>query len=201
MENFDQYMLAASINQKLEDYWTIIDDATTIASILDPRNKISLFELGEQMTKAINALQNQFSLYSTQRLQSQIFPQNSTSPRNYFHQLKKRRLGIQATQTSTSSNSEFAEIERYLALPQDENVDPLLWWRAHSNEFPILSLIARDHLAIQATSVACEQAFSVAGNTISKTRNRLHSETARASLCTKSWIDNKIGEQIGGNSS
>jgi len=88
-----------------------------------------------------------------------------------------------------------------LALSQDENVDPLLWWQAHSNEFPILSLIARDHLAIQATSVACEQAFSVAGNTISKTRNRLHSKTVRASLCTKSWIDNKIGEQIGGNSS
>jgi len=35
-------MLAASINQKLEDYWTIIDDATTIASILDPEIK-SLF--------------------------------------------------------------------------------------------------------------------------------------------------------------
>jgi len=42
IENFDQYMLAASINQKLEDYWTIIDDATTIASILDPEIK-SLF--------------------------------------------------------------------------------------------------------------------------------------------------------------
>ena len=88
-----------------------------------------------------------------------------------------------------------------MALPQDENVNPLLWWRAHSNEFPILLLIARDHLAIQATSVTCEQAFSVVGNTISKTQNRLHLEIARASLCIKSWIDNKIGEQIGGNSS
>jgi hypothetical protein len=36
MANFDQYMLAASINQKLGDYWTIIDDAITIAFILDP---------------------------------------------------------------------------------------------------------------------------------------------------------------------
>ena len=74
MANFDQYMLAASINQKLRDYWTIIDDATIIASILDPWNKISLFELGELTSKAINALQSQFSLYSAQRLQSQIFP-------------------------------------------------------------------------------------------------------------------------------
>ena len=64
MANFDQYILAASINQKLEDYWTIINDATTIASILDPRNKISLFELGKPTSKVINALQNQFFLYS-----------------------------------------------------------------------------------------------------------------------------------------
>ena len=42
-DGFDQYILAASINQKLEEYWIILDDATTIASILDPRNKISLF--------------------------------------------------------------------------------------------------------------------------------------------------------------
>jgi len=38
-------------------------------------------------------------------------------------------------------------------------------------------------------------AFSVAGNTITKTRNRLHPETARASLCAKSWIDNSVGEK------
>ena len=75
-------------------------------------------------------------------------------------------------------------------------MEVLLWWRAHSAEFPVLSLMARDYLAIQSTSVACEQAFSVAGNTITKTRNRLHSETARASLCTKSWIENSIGEFV-----
>ena len=79
-------------------------------------------------------------------------------------------------------------------MPCDENVEALLWWQAHSSEFPVLLLMARDYLAIQSTSVACEQAFSVAGNTITKTRNRLHPNTAKASLCGKSWIDNGIGE-------
>jgi len=95
LNNFDQYMMAASINRKLEDYWIMIDDTTTIASILDPRTKLSLFELGEPTTKAINALREQFSLYFVQKSQLQISSQeDSTSPRNYFHQLKKRRLGI-----------------------------------------------------------------------------------------------------------
>ena len=33
------------------------------------------------------------------------------------------------------------------------------------------------------------QAFSIAGNTITKTQSRLLPETARASLCVKSWLD------------
>ena len=82
------------------------------------------------------------------------------SGREYFLQLRKRRLGTTGTEqdsTSPSNNPDFTEIERYLALPCDENVEVLLWWQAHSVEFPVLSLMARDYLAIQATSVACEQ--------------------------------------------
>ena len=51
-------MLASSINQKIKDYWMILDNATTISSILNPRSKISLFEPGELITKAINTLRS-----------------------------------------------------------------------------------------------------------------------------------------------
>ncbi|GBC41841.2 zinc finger BED domain-containing protein RICESLEEPER 2-like [Rhizophagus irregularis DAOM 181602=DAOM 197198] len=124
---------------------------------------------------------------------------NNVSGREYFYQLKKWRLGetTKTAQASTppSNNPDFTEIERYLALPCNGNVEVLLWWQAHTVEFPVLSLMARDYLAIQSTSVACEQAFSVAGNTITKTQNRLQPETVRASLCAKNWIDNNIGEK------
>ena len=159
----DQYMLADSINQKLEEYWRILDDATTIATILDPRNKIALFEPGEPITKAIDALKEKFSFYYSKESRSRpsISKENNASGREYFYQLKKRRLGVtdetvQAS-TSPSNNTDFAEIERYLSLPCDENVEVLLWWQAHTIEFPVLSLMARDYLAIQSTSVACEQ--------------------------------------------
>src|ERR1044072_3312880 len=115
-------MLADSINHKIEEYWTIIDDATTIASLLDSRNKSSVFEVGEETTKAINALKEQISLYITQETRSQpsCFQENSkssSSPWEYFHQLKKRRLGAttETPQASTLSNSAFAELDRYLA--------------------------------------------------------------------------------------
>ena len=55
--------------------------------------------------------------------------------------------------------------------------------------------MARDYLSIQATSVACEQAFSVASNVITRTRNRMLPETSRALLCLKSWIEKGIGKK------
>jgi hypothetical protein len=91
------------------------------------------------------------------------------------------------TNEINSSFTGSSELEKYLALPVDEEIDPLLWWQAHSSEFPILSEMARDYLTIQATSVASEQMFSVAGNAVTKTRNRLLPETTRACLCVKSW--------------
>jgi len=45
--------------------------------------------------------------------------------------------------------------------------------------------MAKNYLAIQATSVSCEQTFPIAGLTISKVQNRLNSETTRALLCLK----------------
>ena len=54
--------------------------------------------------------------------------------------------------------------------------------------------MAKDYLAIQATSVFCEQAFSITGLTIFKVRNRLNLKTAHALLCLKSWISEKICE-------
>ena len=56
----------------------------------------------------------------------------------------------------------------------------------------MLSQIAHDFLSIQATSVASEQAFSVAGHTITAEKNRLHADTARVTLYLKSWISNSI---------
>jgi hypothetical protein len=62
--------------------------------------------------------------------------------------LKKRRLNHDDTSrrssiaSSTSSVSNISdELDRYLALQVDENVKPLLWWKVHEHEFPVLAKI------------------------------------------------------------
>jgi hypothetical protein len=49
-----------------------------------------------------------------------------------------------------------------------ENIKPLEWWKIHSTEYLSLSKLAMDYLCIQASSVPCEQLFSVVGQILCK---------------------------------
>ncbi|KAL1246589.1 hypothetical protein QQF64_034552 [Cirrhinus molitorella] len=86
---------------------------------------------------------------------------------------------VSETQRHHSSNSDATiEVKRYLRdayLPRSE--DPLKYWHVHK-EYPHLYALAREYLAITATSVPCERIFSKAGDVISKKRSRLSSSTA-----------------------
>ncbi|CAG8762020.1 32500_t:CDS:2, partial [Gigaspora margarita] len=143
--------------------------------------------------KSINKIREVFNQYiitpnNITNVSSNKVNDDIITTRNYFHGLKRQRH-----ESNFKINQETAdELERYLALPCDEHVTPLLWWQAHGKEFPTLACMARDYLSIQASSVACEQAFSIAANTISQTRNRLNPETSRALLCSKNWIENEV---------
>jgi hypothetical protein len=50
--------------------------------------------------------------------------------------------------------------------------------------YPLIASIAKDHLAIPATSADSERLFSVGGDIITKKRNRLSPSTLRYLLCS-----------------
>lgn len=54
--------------------------------------------------------------------------------------------------------------------------------------YPTWASLARDYLAIMASSVSSERAFSAAGITISKRRNRLQGDIVEALECIKCLI-------------
>ena len=113
---------------------------------------------------------------------------------NLHNRLETKEPSPNDIESSAMDTNELNELDNYLSFDTvKEDTNPLDWWKANKRAYPILSKMALDYLSIQATSVACEQAFSIAGNTISRTRNRLHPETARACLCVKSWISNEVG--------
>lgn len=80
------------------------------------------------------------------------------------------------------------ELQLYFSLPcANEKTEPLEWWKINEPQFPKLACIARDYLAIPATSVPAEQSFSLSKNLITERRNRMLSKTVRECICLKSW--------------
>ena len=183
-------MIIDAIYNKLETYWNRhLSNSSSISAILDSRYKITTFNNLEERNNCINHLQNLFSSYmvNSYTIPDRTREITSQGSRNYFLNM------INSNHYPIEENLEFDEINSYLNTTNDINADPLIWWKEHENDYPVLSSIAKDYLIIQATSVAAEQAFSIAGNAITQTRNKLDPETARAILCLKSWIENKLG--------
>jgi hypothetical protein len=199
--NFTQQEVANLIFQKIDEYWKIMDKFSITSAILDPRNKLLVFTNQSSAHQHIQTIYKIYKerVYSSNPSFTESKPNTPRSTRRYFLQLQQETSQTTFINEVTSpgfSESEISELDRYLALLNEEEIDPLLWWQAHASEFPIISEMARDFLTIQATSVASEQAFSIAGHTITKTRNRLLPETARACLCMKSWISNNLIAEI-----
>ena len=190
-DTFSQSSMANAIYQKLESYWPILDETSQISSLLDPRVKLSAFRDENEKQRAINLILNLRGYSFTSQPKIISSTNNLTNTRNYFRQLRENSNNVSFSSETPihQENKELSdELEKYLALPLEDQVDPLLWWQVKQREYPKLSLIARDYLSIQATSVASEQAFSIVGQTVSALRNRIEGESARAVLCLKSWI-------------
>jgi hAT family C-terminal dimerisation region len=62
------------------------------------------------------------------------------------------------------------------------DIDILRYLASKKYEFPVITRMARDHLAIPATSAASECVFSVGSDIVTKKRNRLGAGNTRKLL-------------------
>ncbi|KIL55311.1 hypothetical protein M378DRAFT_91070, partial [Amanita muscaria Koide BX008] len=66
----------------------------------------------------------------------------------------------------------------------------------HAPEFPVIARMARDYLAIPATSVAIERVFSKSRHICGNLRSSLKENTIRMALLTKVWIRGGLFEMM-----
>ena len=85
------------------------------------------------------------------------------------HTSNRRKL---AFMIANPAKKQTDELKSYLLEPQDEEGDPLDWWKANVNRFARIALIAKN-IAVPATSDPSERIFSTAGILINKLPNRL----------------------------
>ncbi|KAI3938969.1 hypothetical protein MKW92_030675 [Papaver armeniacum] len=65
--------------------------------------------------------------------------------------------------------------------------DVLAWWKQNEKRYPVLSCIARDVLAVQASKVASESAFSLGKPVVGDYRSCLTPEMLECCVCLKDW--------------
>jgi len=101
----------------------------------------------------------------------------------FARQAEAKRLKL------THSVASVDELTAYLALdPVDEDVmDPIQYWLERRFQFPNLSKLAFDTLAIPPMADDNERSFSSARDLITYRRNRLKEDIVGASECLHNW--------------
>nr|GFA34683.1 zinc finger BED domain-containing protein RICESLEEPER 2 [Tanacetum cinerariifolium] len=67
--------------------------------------------------------------------------------------------------------------------------DILSWWKERQSQFPVLSIMTRDLLSVQASTVASESVFSLSGRVLSIRRTRLTPASLEMCICLKDHLD------------
>ncbi|CAI7852183.1 unnamed protein product [Closterium sp. NIES-53] len=88
------------------------------------------------------------------------------------------------------------EVSMYLSERVRCDVTALEYWRSATN-MQTLRRMARDYLAIPATSASSERVFSLGRNLISWKRHRVASQRTRAVMILRSWYSSHPGQRIG----
>lgn len=203
--------MANSMNIKFEKYWNKSNVALGVAFFLDPRYKRK--EIEYYMRKIYGPLLyhgkvEEFIVIFRQIYQVYAcFPQSATGPnsgvnaepKSDFMEEDEEFQNYLHDTHGASDESEASNLDKYLAeaplrVPKagSDKFEVLLWWKTHQEVYPILSLLARDGLAIkqaiQASTVASESAFSAGGRVIDPFRSRLEPEIVEALICAKDWV-------------
>jgi hypothetical protein len=77
------------------------------------------------------------------------------------------------------------KLENYLSIgPEDGDENVLLYWKQHTNQWPNLSIMARDYFAATATSASSERGFSTGRDILGITRHRMSPLTMEACICS-----------------
>ncbi|KAJ0126922.1 Uncharacterized protein HZ326_29971, partial [Fusarium oxysporum f. sp. albedinis] len=80
-----------------------------------------------------------------------------------------------------------------------ENLNPVLWWKDHQEDYPRLSKFAFDILAIPAMSVDPERTFSATKLTVSSQRHSISPEIIEEMQCLRNWLRHQaitVGEVV-----
>lgn len=200
--------MATAMLAKFDKYWNKSNTALAVASFLDPRFKMRIVQFCMEfihqdmhpikVTEFLNIIRNMYDCYASaapprnhNAFEPIDTPDANQDPTEFVSALDKYLYRAETHNTSSKVN----DLEKYLSeetlkvtKANESTFDILAWWKNQKDTYHVLSLLARDVLAMQASTVASESAFSAGGRVVDPYCSRLDSEMAQALICTKDWI-------------
>uniref|UniRef100_A0A3P8QZG9 BED-type domain-containing protein n=1 Tax=Astatotilapia calliptera TaxID=8154 RepID=A0A3P8QZG9_ASTCA len=152
--------------------YVALKDKLYIASALDPRFKALPFLSKETCNNTFSQLV----------LEAAGLENVDTAIVSYRNKNKKLLVFLHYSTYSTKTTAPQKtptqkakeEVNRYRGVePVALSEDPLIWWRDHEREYPLLALQAKQYLSIPGTSVPSERVFSTAGDIVTAQRSCL----------------------------
>ncbi|CAG7904232.1 unnamed protein product [Brassica rapa] len=208
--------LAVTMRKRFDEFWNRNHRVLAIATILDPRFKMKLVEYYyplfydssasefiEDISEYTRALYNEHSVGSLLASSDQAldWQENHHHHHHHHHHQHEDRLRefdkyINETTTSPGQDSK-SDLEKYLEeplFPRNSDFDILNWWKVHTPKYPILSMVARNVLAVPMSNVSSEEdAFeSSPKRRISDTWCSLRPSTVQALMCAQDWIRSEL---------
>ena len=164
-----------AMRSKFNKYWNKSYIVLCVPVVFDPRFKLKFIDFlfkesfpkkAKQRFERVESLVRQlFQSYSSQGKESNAAEQGAAqSAEQAVPSMKNDPWAVWDRQLSSDLQSQMTtELDRYLEenpIPRSQEFDILKWWMGNATKYPILACIARDLLAIPASSVAAESAFS-----------------------------------------
>ncbi|XP_062191235.1 zinc finger BED domain-containing protein RICESLEEPER 2-like [Phragmites australis] len=210
--NADQVIasMVHEMKEKFKKYWDLSFLKICIPVILDPRFKFGFLDF-----RLKKGFENRASLYlsEVQKTFVKLFAEySSDSIYKNAQTVNDDELNVDESNPwadwgkhqSVQQTRRISELDEYLeeeTVPIGVPFDILEFWKMNSTKYPTLACMARDLLAVPASTVAFESAFSTGERVINDYRSRLTSDTIEALICLQDWIRAKDStwDNIAGN--
>ena len=162
---------------------------TYMTAILDPRIKVELIPETLNSENYLEEARTHFMRnYSTTHFPSMTGGYGTREMEDGGSVSFAEEIARKKRRASMSSTTD--ELTHYLSEPPAPiPTDVFEWWKVNCTRYPRLSVMARDFLAVQATSVAPEELFCSIGDEIDKQRFCMPHQSTQGLLCVRSWTE------------
>ncbi|RRT83765.1 hypothetical protein B296_00001221 [Ensete ventricosum] len=160
-----------------------------MAAILDPRIKKELIPENLNSEKNLEEARSYFTRYypiNQFPIMANGFGTHDTTDEenvvSFAEEIARKR---RRASMSTAAD----ELSQFLSEPPlPIATDILDWWKVNSTRYPRLSVMARDYLAVQGTSVEPDELFTSKGDDVHKKQFCLPYSSMQSFMCINSWV-------------